>query len=54
MFRKHHGKQAFYQLMEYIQADTIDIDVLPWNERGHSFWKSCGFDDTCISMRYKK
>jgi len=52
--RKHHGKQAFYQLMEYIQADTIDIDVLPWNERGHSFWKSCGFDDTCISMRYKK
>lgn len=52
--RKHYGKRAFHQLMEYLQIDTIDIDVLPWNERGYSFWKSCGFDDTCISMRYKK
>lgn len=52
--RKHYGKQAFHQLMEYIQADTIDIDVLPWNERGRLFWESCGFNDTCISMRYKK
>jgi len=50
---RHYGKRAFYQLIEYLQIDTIDIDVLPWNERGYLFWKSCGFDDTCISMRYK-
>ena len=52
--RKHYGNQAFHQLMEYIQADTIDIDVLPWNERGLLFWKNCGFKETCISMQYKK
>ena len=51
--RQHYGKMAFEQLMKYIQADTIDIDVLPWNERGRLFWKSCGFEETCISMRYK-
>ena len=45
---------AFQQLMEYIHADIIDIEVLPWNERGYLFWKSCGFKDTCISMRHKK
>lgn len=51
--RKHYGKVAFQQLMEYIQADIIDIEVLPWNESGYLFWKSCGFEDTCISMQYK-
>ena len=30
----------------------IDIDVLPWNKAGYSFWKKCGFDESCISMRY--
>ena len=52
--RQHYGKTAFEQLMKYIQADTIDMDVLPWNERGRLFWKSCGFEETCISMRYER
>ena len=52
--RQHYGKTAFELLMKYIQADTIDIDVLPWNERGRLFWKSCGFEETCISMRYER
>lgn len=51
--RRNYGKTAFEQLMKYMQADSIDIDVLPWNERGRLFWKSCGFEDTCISMRYE-
>ena len=51
--RKHYGTQAFHQLMEYLHADTIDIDVLPWNERGLLFWTNCGFEGTCISMRYR-
>ena len=52
--RKHLGRQAFQLLMDYLRADTINIDVLPWNEPGLHFWKSCGFAETCISMQYKE
>ena len=52
--RQHKGKQAFRELMAYLKLDTVDIDVLPWNERGISFWKSCGFAETCVSMRYRR
>ena len=52
--RQHKGKQAFRELMAHLGLDTVDIDVLPWNERGLSFWKSCGFTETCVSMRYKR
>ena len=51
--RKHLGRQAFQLLMDYLRADTINIDVLPWNEPGLRFWQSCGFTPTCISMQYK-
>lgn len=50
--QKKNGKQAFQKLMTYLKVETIDIDVLPWNNVGISFWKSCGFKETCISMRY--
>ena len=50
--RKHLGSLAFKFLLEHLKTDTIDIDVLPWNERGMSFWKRMGFAETCISMRY--
>ena len=50
---QHKGQQAFRELMAFLGLDTVDIDVLPWNERGLSFWKSCGFAETCVSMRYK-
>ncbi len=52
--RRHCGKQAFTLLLEYIKADVIDIDVLPWNEGGRMFWQSCGFEETCISMRFHR
>lgn len=51
---QHKGQQAFRELMAHLGLDTVDIDVLPWNERGMSFWKSCGFAETCVSMRYKR
>ena len=51
--RKRHGTQAFRLLLEHLQTDTIDIDVLPWNARGMAFWQSCGFRETCISMRHQ-
>ena len=52
--RKHLGRQAFQLLMDYLRADTINIDVLPWNEPGLRFWQSCGFTPICISMQYKE
>ena len=52
--RRHLGREAFHLLMDYLQTDTINIDVLPWNEPGLRFWKSCGFAETCISMQYKE
>lgn len=51
---QHYGKQAFQMLMQHLELDKIDIEVLPWNQIGCSFWKSCGFKETCISMRYEK
>jgi len=51
---QHKGQLAFRELMTHLGLDTVDIDVLPWNERGMSFWKSCGFTETCVSMRYKR
>ena len=51
--RKHYGEKAFRELMKLLQADTIDIDVLPWNEAGLRFWQSLGFTETCISMKYR-
>ena len=51
--RKHYGEKAFHELLKLLQVDTIDIDVLPWNEAGLQFWKSLGFTETCISMNYK-
>ena len=51
--RKHLGSEAFKLLLDYLETDKIDIDVLPWNEKGMAFWKSMGFTETCISMRYQ-
>lgn len=52
--RRHYGKEAFGLLLDYLDVNTIDIDVLPWNEAGLSFWKSLGFSETCISMRFRR
>ena len=52
--RQHLGRQAFHLLLDYLQTDTINIDVLPWNEPGLRFWESLGVTPTCISMQYKE
>lgn len=54
-YRKHHyGTQAFQMLLKYLDIKEIDLEVLPWNKSGLAFWKHCGFDVTCIAMRYKE
>ena len=51
--RRHYGKEAFRLLLEHLKTDALDVDVLPWNAPGLAFWRSLGFRETCISMRYK-
>lgn len=51
--RKHYGTQAFNELLKVLDTNNIGIDVLPWNERGLSFWKSLGFKEAAISMKLK-
>ena len=52
--RRHYGKEAFSLLLDELAADTIELDVLPWNEAGLLFWKDCGLQETCISMKYSR
>lgn len=53
-YRKHnYGTQAFQMLLQYLDIKEIDLEVLPWNKNGLAFWKHCGFEETCIAMRYK-
>lgn len=49
---KGYGRKAFQMLMKHLQADEINLDVLPWNKTGWDFWKKCGFVETCVSMKY--
>ena len=54
-YRKHHyGTQAFQLLLQYLDIKEIDLEVLPWNKNGLAFWTHCGFNETCIAMRYKE
>ena len=52
--KQHYGKQAFQMLLQYLDIEEIDLEVLPWNKNGLAFWKHCGFNETCIAMRYKE
>jgi ribosomal protein S18 acetylase RimI-like enzyme len=51
--KKHFGTAAFKELIKILNTDNIFVDVLPWNERGLSFWKSLGFKEAAISMKLK-
>ena len=52
--RKHYGKEAFHLLLEYLGVEQMDIEVLPWNERGMRFWESCGFKEISRYMRFER
>jgi ribosomal protein S18 acetylase RimI-like enzyme len=52
--RRHgYGKEAFYALLDTLETDWMDLDVLVWNERGHAFWRSLGFQPRSMIMRYQ-
>ncbi len=52
--RRGYGTAAFHALLETLGADTIDLDVFVWNERGKAFWESLGFAPRALMMRCKK
>ncbi len=52
--RRGYGKLAFENLLKLLGADTIDIEVMVWNEPGKGFWKSLGFEERSIYMRFKQ
>ena len=52
--RRGIGKLAFKKLLQLLESNTIDIEVMVWNERGKCFWKSLGFEERSIYMRYKQ
>jgi L-amino acid N-acyltransferase YncA len=50
--RRGFGKRAFQELMKLLKINTIDIEVLSWNEDGRKFWESLGFKERSLCMRY--
>lgn len=54
-YRKNHcGTEAFHALLEYLNVDSIDIEVLSRNEQGNRFWESLGFKEVSRYMRVQK
>jgi len=49
--RKGYGTLAFSQLMQLLGTETIDIEVMVWNDRAKAFWESLGFKERSIYMR---
>ena len=52
--QKHYGTEAFQVLLKYLGVDRMDIEVLPWNERGMRFWESMGFKEISRYMRFER
>lgn len=49
--RQRLGTEAFNALMNFLDADSIDIEVLSRNEAGKRFWESCDFTEISRYMR---
>lgn len=50
--REGYGTEAFHALLRTLGANTLDLDVFVWNERGKAFWASLGFAPRATIMRY--
>lgn len=49
--RQRLGTEAFYALMDFLGADTIDVEVLSHNKAGNRFWENLGFQEISRYMR---
>ncbi len=52
--QRHYGTEAFHVLLGHLRVERMDIEVLPWNERGMQFWESCGFKEISRYMRFER
>ena len=52
--RQGKGRAALKVLLKELKTDTIDIEVLSWNEAAIKFWESCGFIERSRYMRLEK
>lgn len=52
--RKHYGTVAFQELLQHLGVESIEFEVLPWNERGIRFWSSLGFKEISRYMRLEQ
>lgn len=52
--KNHYGTEAFQALLEYLNEDSLDIEVLSGNEAGNCFWESLGFKEVSRYMRLQK
>lgn len=52
--RKHYGTVAFQELLQHLGVESIELEVLPWNERGIRFWSSLGFKEISRYMRLEQ
>ena len=51
-FRQNgYGKKALSLLLDELKTTEIDLEVLSNNERGISFWRSCGFREYSKYMK---
>ena len=51
--RKGYGRRFFYKMLDYLGVETIDIEVLAWNDTGKAFWESLNFKPRSVYMRYE-
>ncbi len=52
--KNYFGTEAFHALLEYLNVDSIDIEVLSGNNAGNCFWESLGFKEVSRYMRLQK
>ena len=50
--RRGFGRRAFRELTGLLRSNTLEVEVLSWNEAGIGFWKSLGFEERSICLRY--
>ena len=48
------GEKAFRILKKTLRADVLELDVLPWNERGMKFWQKMGFKEAHYRLRLEQ
>ncbi len=52
--RNRYGQTAFGLLTKTLKTESMDVEVLSWNEAGRKFWESLGFVERSRYLRLSK